>query len=224
MVDPVLVNCEYSQIITKALRAVGVEAFSCDILDTEGNPDWHIKGDAIEVAHSRQWAGMIAHPPCTRLANSGVKHLYIGQKRENGLCAIAYREMMHAAAFFNALKNAPIKFKAIENPIMHLYAADRTGGRATQYVQPWWFGSQKNKATGFRLFGLPKLVKTDVVGPMPKTVLKGTAEYRSWNECWYMSPGPDRGKERARTDPAVAMAIAEQWGPYFRGEKHDTRP
>jgi hypothetical protein len=41
-----------------------------------------------------------------------------------------------------------------------------------------------------------------------------------WNECWYMSPGPDRGKKRARTDPAVARAIADQWGPYFKGEKN----
>ncbi len=216
---PVLVNCEYSQVITQALRAVEVEAFSCDILDTEGNPEWHIKGDAIEVMNSRKWGGMIAHPPCTRLSNSGVKHLYIGGKRENGIDAVKYGEMIRAANCFNQLKDAPIKMKAIENPVMHLYAADRTGGRATQYVQPWWFGSKKNKATGFRLFGLPPLVKTDVAGPMPKTVLKGSPEYRSWNECWYMSPGENRGKERARTNPAVAKAIADQWGTYFRGEK-----
>lgn len=216
---PVLVNCEYSQVITQALRAVEVEAFSCDILDTEGNPDWHIKGDAIEVMNSREWGGMIAHPPCTRLSNSGVKHLYEGGKFSNGIDFEKWKELHEAADFFNAIKDAPIKLKAIENPVMHLHAIHLTGGKATQYVQPWWFGSKKNKATGFRLYGLPKLIKTDVVGPMPKTVLKGTSEYRSWNECWYMSPGDNRGKERARTNPAVAKAIADQWGPYFRGEK-----
>ncbi len=215
----VLVACEYSQVITKALRAVGVEAFSCDILETEGNPDWHIVGDAIEIAYSRPWVGLIAHPPCTRMANSSVKHLYVGCREENGIDPDKWKELEEGAEFFNDLGKAPVKMKARENPVMHKHAIEMTGGKATQYVQPWWFGSKKNKATGFRLEGLPKLVKTNVVGPMPKTVKKGTPEYRSWNECWYMSPGPDRGKKRARTDPAVAQAIAEQWGPYFRGEK-----
>lgn len=208
----ILVNCEYSQVITKALRQKGHEAISCDILQTEGNPDWHIQGDAIEVAYNIKWDMMIAHPPCTRLANSGVKHLYIDGRKENGFDPEKWHEMMNAVNFFNMLKNAPIPMKAIENPVMHKHAIQLTGGSATQYVQPWMFGTKRNKATGFRLIGLPKLVPTDIVGPMPKTVLKGSKEYREWNHCWYMSPGPDRGKERARTEQSIADAIAQQWG------------
>ena len=120
--------------------------------------------------------------------------------------------MRKAADFYNRICEVDIPLKAIENPVMHEHAMKLIPGVADQFVQPWWFGSKKNKATGFRLINLPPLVKTNVVGPMPKTVKKGTAEYRSWNECWYMSPGPERSRRRAATDPAVAQAIAEQWG------------
>lgn len=208
----VLVACEYSQIVCQAFLRRGHDAYSCDILPTEGDPKYHIQGDAVEIAYKGKWDMMIAHPPCTRLANSGVKHLYFGCKEENGIDPHKWEEMEEGVRFFNFLRDAPIKRKAIENPVMHKHAIALTGGKATQYVQPWWFGSKKNKATGFRLYGLPKLVKTNVVGPMPKSVKKGTAEYRSWNECWYMSPGRERGKKRAKTDPAVAQALAEQWG------------
>ena len=132
--EAVLVNCEYSQVITTALRKKGVVAFSCDILPTEGNPDWHIQGDAIEVMNGGlirlqsqnvelfKWVGMIAHPPCTRLSNSGVKHLYYGCKKENGIDPLKFRQMEEAAEFYNKIQNAPIKFKAIENPVMHGHA------------------------------------------------------------------------------------------------------
>lgn len=206
----VLVACECSGIVREAFKAKGHDAWSCDLQDTEILGQ-HIKGDVLNILNDR-WDMMIAHPVCTRLANSGVKHLYIGCDEDNGIDPVKWREMEEGAEFFNKLKDAPIEKKAIENPVMHTHSIKLTGGVATQYVQPWWFGSKKNKATGLRLFNLPKLVKTDVVGPMPKTVKKGTAEYRSWNECWYMSPSPDRAKNRSRTNPNVAKAMAEQWG------------
>lgn len=209
----VLVACEFSGIVRDAFAAKGHDAWSCDLLPTE-QPGNHIQGDVLEVLDDG-WDLMIAHPPCTRLTNSASKHLYIGCKKENGICEVNWADMESAAVFYNKLKDAPIPRKAIENPIMHMHARERVGGKATQYVQPWWFGSRKNKATGLRLVGLPLLVKTNVVGPMPKSVKKGTPEYRSWNECWYMSPRPDRGKLRAKTDPTIAAAMAEQWGGYF---------
>ncbi len=209
----ILIACEYSAIVRDAFRAKGHDAWSCDLLPTEGDQSYHIEGDVLkELYRNRGWDMMIAHPPCTRLTNSASKHLYIGCNKENGVCPVNWEEMEDAAKFYNQIQAAPIERKAIENPIMHCHARERVGGKATQYVQPWWFGSKKNKATGFRLTNLAPLVKTNVVGPMPKTVKKGTAEYRSWNECWYMSPGPDRGKNRARTDPVIAKAMADQWG------------
>lgn len=207
----VLIACEYSAIVRDAFRARGHDAWSCDRDPTEGDPAYHIQGCVLQILNDG-WDLMIAHPPCTRMANSSVKHLYIGCREENGIDPEKWEELEEGAEFFNKLGKAPIGKIARENPVMHEHAIKLTGGKADQYVQPWWFGSKKNKATGFRLKGLPKLVKTNVVGPMPKTVLKGTPEYRSWNECWYMSPGPDRGKKRARTNLAVAKAMAEQWG------------
>jgi len=220
----VLVACEFSQIVTQAFRDKGHDAFSCDILPTKGSKYFHLQGDIRNYLYPRksghskfthgftEWDLLIAHPPCTRLTNAASKHLYKGCRKENGICQDNWQQMEEAAEFYNILKDAPIEKKCRENPIMHCHARERVGGRATQYVQPWWFGSKKNKATGLRLYNLPPLVKTNAVGPMPKTVKKGTAEYRSWNECWYMSPGPERGLKRAMTDPAIAFEMAEQWG------------
>lgn len=187
---------------------------------TFGHPRAILTG-IFRVMLSKQYTaanggGLIAHPECTFLTNAASKWLYKNGHSSNGIEEGRWEEMRKAAAFYNAIKDAPVQYKAIENPIMHKHGRELVGGGATQYVQPWWFGSKKNKATGLRLYNLPKLIKTNVVGPMPKTVLKGTEEYRSWNECWYMSPGPDRGKKRARTDPAIAKAIAEQWKEYLR--------
>lgn len=206
----VLIACEYSGRVRDAFSKRGHDAWSCDLLPTEV-PGNHYQGDVFDIINDG-WDLMIAHPPCTRLANSGAKHLYIGCSKRNGINPLKWEEMERGAEFFNKIKNAKIEKKAIENPVMHAHAAHLTGGRATQYIQPWWFGEKKNKATGFRLFGLDKLIKTNVVGPMPKTVLKGTPEYRSWNEVWYVSPGPDRWKERSRTYQGVADSMAQQWG------------
>jgi len=64
-----LIACEFSQVVCAAFRKRGIEAFSCDLLPTKGNPDWHIQGDAVQVAYRQKWNGMIAHPPCTYLSN-----------------------------------------------------------------------------------------------------------------------------------------------------------
>ena len=71
-----LVACEFSQIVTKALRSRGHEAYSCDLRETEGNPDWHIHGDAIEAAYGQRWDGMIAHPECTHMTLAGARWFY----------------------------------------------------------------------------------------------------------------------------------------------------
>lgn len=212
----VLVACEYSGTVRDSFAAKGHEAWSCDLLPSL-TPGKHYQGDVfrfiwLEEKMGRNFDLMIAHPPCTHLTNSASKHLYIDCKKDNGIYQINWDEMEEAAEFYNKFKEVKIQKKCTENPIMHCHARELVGGRATQYVQPWWFGSKKNKATGLKLENLPKLVKTNVVGPMPKTVKKGTKEYRDWNECWYMSPGEDRGIKRAKTDPAVAGAMAEQWG------------
>ena len=73
----VLVACEESQAITIELRKRGIEAYSCDLQPCSGgHPEWHIQGDAIKEAYSGKYYGMIGHPTCTFMTNSGVCWLY----------------------------------------------------------------------------------------------------------------------------------------------------
>ena len=201
----VLVACERSGTIRDVLIANGIDAVSCDLEPTD-KPGPHIVGDALEQI-DRRWPMVIAHPVCTFLTNAGAKHLYIGGRKENGPDLSRWDAMRKGAAFFNAFKRANASKIAIENPIPHFHARQIIGS-PTQYVQPWWFGEEAFKATGFWLTGLPKLVATNKLTP-PKP---GTDEHKRWSFIHRMPPGPDRQAERSKTFPGIAKAIAEQWG------------
>lgn len=195
----VLVACEYSGRVRRAFAAKGHDAWSCDMLESEDGSTNHIQGDALEVITSQQWDMMIAHPPCTYLTNSGVCHLHKDPSR--------WEKLDDAAAFFLALWNAPIKLKAIENPIMHKYARERVGVDKSQVIQPWMFGHMETKATCLWLSGLPILMPTlDVRAPMMRL------PKRERERLHYLSPGPNRWKERSRTYEGIAQAMADQWG------------
>ena len=102
----VLVACEESQTVCKAFRALGIEAFSCDLQECSGgHPEWHIQGNAIVEAYSGKYDLMIAQPPCTYLSKAGARWLYPGGK----LDAIRYEKGIYAKAFFEAMLNAPIQ-------------------------------------------------------------------------------------------------------------------
>jgi hypothetical protein len=200
-----LIACEESGTIRDAMIARGIDAVSCDLQPTR-TPGPHIQGDALEQIE-RRWAGVIAHPVCRFLTNSGAKHLYIGGRKENGPAVARWDAMRCGAAFFNAFKRANAPMIAIENPIPHEHARALIGP-ASQYVQPWWFGDEAFKATGFWLFGLPPLVATNRLTP-PKP---GTDAHKRWSRVHRMPPGPDREAERSKTFPGIAAAVAEQWG------------
>lgn len=211
----VLVACEFSGVVRRAFRALGHDAWSCDLLPAEDQPDggypddvFHIQGDALDAAYDDYWDLMIAHPPCRYLCNSGAKHLYIDCKKENGIYTTRWEKMEKAAEFYNSVKAAPVKFKAIENSIMHGHAIKLTGTKKRHFTQPWWFGHPEFKATGWELIGLPPLCPTNKLIP-PKP---GTEEHKKWSRVHRMPPGPDRWKERSRTFEGIAAAMAEQWG------------
>jgi hypothetical protein len=200
----VLVACEYSGKVRDAFTRAGHIAMSCDMLDTEA-PGAHYKGDVRDVLHDG-WDLMIAHPPCTRLTNSGVRWLKVpppGKTLEQ-----MWADLESAAEFYKLLRDAPIPRKAIENPIMHCYARERIAIGFRQVVQPWWFGEKALKATGLELIGLPPLVATNKLTP-PKS---GTPEHKAWSKVHLASPGPDRWKDRSRTYGGIAQAMADQWG------------
>ena len=194
-----LIACEESQTVCKSFRERGIKAFSCDLLPTRGNPDWHIQGDAVEAAYGRKWDGMIAHPTCRYLTNSGVCWLHKDDAR--------WDKMRDGAEFFKKLLDAPIKKKAIENPIMHKYAVEIIGRRQDQVIQPWMFGHMEMKGTGLWLEGLPLLVPTNDVKEEMKKLPKNQQQ-----RTHYMPPGPTRERDRSVTFKGIANAFAEQWG------------
>jgi hypothetical protein len=189
-VKRVLVACEYSGRVRDALRARGIDAVSCDLLPTEA-PGPHIVGDVLPLLR-QPWAMVIAHPPCTYLCNSGVRWLHERPGR--------WAEMQRAAQFFLECLNANAPLVAVENPVMHGHAREIVGAAHAFTVQPWQFGDPAKKRTCFWTRGLPPL--------RPTSAMTGT-DARA--ECHLASPSPDRWKQRSRTYPGIAAAIADQW-------------
>jgi hypothetical protein len=193
----VLVACEFSGRVRDAFLAMGHDAISCDLLDTE-RPGPHFKGDVMDIINDG-WDLMVAHPPCTYLSNSGVRWLYDQPDRWKGL--------IDGAVFFRTLLNADIPRVAVENPIMHKYAIQIIGRRQDQLIQPYMFGHPESKATCLWLRNLPHLRPTNMV--------KDVMESRPVNEAqriFHESPGPDRWKVRSVTFKGIADAMANQWG------------
>jgi hypothetical protein len=213
----VLVACEESQVVCKAFRALGHEAYSCDIVPTSGgHPEWHIQDDVRNLLfatgnyESHQypegaptpgeqgfWDMMIGHPDCRYLANSGVRWLYNPDGTDN---AKRWLKMINAAAFFNLLFDSSISCKipkvCIENPIPHKHA---NLPQYTQIIQPWQFGHGETKATCLWLKNLPKLVPTNIVDGREARVHK-------------MGPSEHRARDRGVTYSGISEAMANQWG------------
>lgn len=184
----VLVACEFSGIVRDAFAKRGHDAWSCDLLPTEREGN-HIQGDVLEVLNDG-WDLMIAHPPCTRLCNSGVMWL---EKRN------LWEDMRKGAEFFKMFLDAPIGKIAVENPIMHKYAIEIIGRRQDQVIQPYMFGHGERKATCFWLKNLPLLQPTNIVRGREQRLHR-------------LPPSEDRWKLRSMTYQGIADAMAEQWG------------
>lgn len=207
----VLVACEESQAVTKELRRLGHEAYSCDIMECSGgHPEWHIRWDALALVNGRcsfmtcdgelhkidgKWDMLIAHPPCTYLSNAGARFLYPkGVLNEERLA-----KGLEAKEFFMGFINADCDRIAVENPVpTRVYGLPPYA----QTIQPWMFGHPVQKKTCFWLKGLDPLVPTDVVEERQSTKIAGN---------WFNHGGKERQKNRAKTFPGIAKAMAEQW-------------
>ncbi|QDL93617.1 hypothetical protein FDP22_06840 [Paroceanicella profunda] len=195
----VLVACEFSGTVRRAFAARGHDAWSCDLLPAEDRSNRHITGDARDLLDAGWDLLIVAHPPCTRLCNSGVRWLSqppVGRSR-----AEMWAELDEGAALFSAFWNAPIERIAVENPVMHRHAKVRIANYAppAQSVQPWQFGHGESKRTCLWLKSLPPLRPTEIVEGRTARVHR-------------MPPGPDRWRERSRFFPGIAAAMADQWG------------
>jgi len=191
----ILVACEFSQVVTQEFRDKGHEAYSCDILPTDGKPEWHIQDDVLKHL-DEEWDLMIAHPNCQFLCNSGVWVLHRDPKR--------WDELDKATHFFNLLKNSNIPKICVENPIPHKYAVKEIG-KYSQIIQPWQFGEDASKATCLWLKNLPKLKSTNII--KKKRYANQTPSGRN-----KLGPSKNRWKLRSITYQGIAKAMANQWG------------
>lgn len=194
----VLIACEFSGTVRDAFAARGHDAWSCDLLPTE-KPGQHIIGDVLDVLNLG-WDLMIAHPPCTYLANSGERWLKNNPERQ--------QKRKEAVEFVRALWGSPISRVAIENPVGHLSTAFMP---PSQKIQPFYFGDPEWKTTCLWLRGLPPLMFTNKVMP-DMTIGGGVRPGRLSSRLHRLSPSPDRWKERSRTYQGIAEAMADQWG------------
>ena len=225
----VLVACEFSGRVREAFHQRGHSATSADILPSE-IPGDHYRGDVRDILNDG-WDLMIAHPPCTYLANSGVRWLFnfrgesLSRTDVFGLTGYTgkdwrrvsiprWRKMHKAAALFVDLLLADIPKIAIENPIQHDYAYESilmrvpferiNDTRYDQIIHPWQFGHSEKKSTCLWLKNLPEL--------LPIRFIDNRKNPNRGESIWKEPPGPDRWKNRSRTFPGIAAAMAEQWG------------
>ena len=206
----VLVACEFSGTVRDAFLREGHDAWSCDLLPDERGSNRHIRDDVRNVLEDNWDLLMVAHPPCTRLCNSGVR--WLTEPPKDKTLDQMWAELAAGADLFSTLWNAEIPCVAMENPIMHKHAKDLIVNYEppAQTVQPWWFGDPAFKSTCLWLRNLPALKKTDVLDPPAK----GTEAHKEWSFVHRASPGPDRWRLRSTFFPGIANAMARQWGQY----------
>jgi len=201
----ILVACEESQAVTKELRLLGHEAFSCDLLPCSGgHPEWHYQKDVFDVI-SIGWDMMIAFPPCTDLAVSGARHF----ERK-----IADGSQQKSIQFFMNLINAPIPKIAIENPIGIMSSKYR---KPDQIVQPWQFGDKAQKSTCLWLKNIPELEPTDIVEKGEFFEFTSKKGEKKRMPMWYYkalreAKNPEQRRTlRSKTFQGIAKAMAKQW-------------
>lgn len=203
----ILVACEESQAVTKELRRLGHEAYSCDIQPCSGgHPEWHLQVDALELLKMR-WDMIIAHPPCTYLTNAGAIRLRVkGEINQERM-----EKAKEAKQFFMKFLNADCPRIAVENPL-----PGKIHGLPpySQIIEPYMFGDCWKKRTCLWLRGLPNLMATDLV--VPKGLWVGATSTRRDPKIHskYLLSSNRSSKKRSKTFPGIAKAMAEQWaGP-----------
>lgn len=205
----ILIACEESQAVCKEMRRLGHEAYSCDLQECSGgHPEWHINHDVLSilggvctfttsdgVKHTidTKWDLIIAHPPCTHLAASGMRWFKEGWK--------PLSLKFEGAAFFMKMIEADCDHIAVENPVCVMSTMYR---KPDQIINPWQFGHPEQKKTCLWLKGLPPLKETDNVYDYMMTL-----PVKERTRIWQL--GSNHSKERSKTYPGIAKAMAEQW-------------
>lgn len=226
----ILIACEESQRVCKEFRRLGHNAFSCDILECSGgHPEWHIQGDVLNILNPiplistekgivfntmdglihtvAKWDLIIAHPPCTYLTVTGNRWFNVERYGEKAIQRMKDRET--AARFFMEFVNADCEKIVIENPVGYMSTYYR---KPNQVIQPYMFGDAFEKRTCLWLKGVKPLEPTNEVEPPKRKEFKSGKTMPEWYaDLWKLSK-EERAKERSKTFPGIARAMAEQWG------------
>jgi len=204
----ILIACEESQAVCKEFRKLGHEAFSCDILPCSGGePQWHLQKDITPLLE-QDWDMIIAFPPCTHLAVSGARHF--AKKIADG-------RQQEGIDFFMLFANCKCPKVVIENPIGIMSTKYQ---KPTQIIQPYFFGEPYKKTTCLWIKGLPNLKPTNIVEVCDFRTYDCKNGKKAVFSDWINKGGKDRQKNRSKTFPGIAKAMAEQWGKISGGEEN----
>ena len=214
-----MIACEESQTECIAFRSLGCEAYSCDLQQCSGgHPEWHVVGDATSLLRGGQfhtqngdlhfvecWDLLIAHPPCTYLTNTGARHLWRGHQLQPDRVMLG----IQARDLFLKFWWADIPKVVVENPVpSKIFCLPPY----TQIVQPFWFGHPVTKKTCLWERGVPELIPTNMVEPVPGRIIT-RSDGTTRRTCWVMDvTGQDRAKLRSKAFQGMADAMALQWG------------
>lgn len=239
----VLIACEESQEVCKAFRALGHEAYSCDIQECSGgHPEWHIHGDALKAIdppdgwfwtqdgalHTHtHWDILIAHPPCTYLSNVATRQYSLKCCPPEKVIS-RWEQRARASVFFMQFMLADVPTICVENPVGFMNSAYR---KADQIIHPYYFAENENDAENYHekrtclwLKGLAPLKRTNSLPPPPPMYIcqgeKSKGKKIGWCEGMRNITGgqAERAKARSKTFPGIAKAMAEQWGGDLRKE------
>lgn len=193
----ILIVCESSGTVREAFRARGHDAWSCDLLPADDGSPHHIQADARDVGGD--WDMMGFHPPCTYLSVSGMHWTARGLRdprlTEDALELVRWC-MSHECPWY------------LENPVSIISTRIR---KPDQTIQPYQFGEDASKRTCLWMNNLPLLIPTK---RHPGRMVDGVERWSNQTDGGQnkLAPSADRWKQRSKTYPLVAAAMADQWG------------
>lgn len=204
----ILIGCESSGTIRETFRAIGHDAYSCDLLPADDNSPHHMQGDVFATLEAMQWDMLIVHPPCTYICSSGLHW----NKRDTTRQAKTEKAIQFVADLWAYTETIP--YICLENPVGCINTRLPHMPKP-QYIQPYQFGHDASKKTGLWLHNLPPLTPTKHIAP--RIVTKNGKQYHRWANQTdsgqnRLPPSADRWKMRSKTYQGIASAMAEQWG------------
>ena len=218
----VLIGYSACPLTRAAFEAHGHDVWTCDLLPARDNSPKHLQGDIWQVALGQRWDFAVLHPMCTYLTVSAAWAYGDGPYHQDvkpGTLVGAARRAARDEALENFRRLLELPFPvAIENPGSSFVS--KAIRPPSQIVQPYQFGDDASKATGFWLTnGVPPLQPTEHVAPR---MVEGRPRWANQTDSGQnrLSPSASRWLERSATYPGIAAAMGDQWGKWLKGGRH----